>query len=199
MNDFQETLSMTLTSLLRALALAGAFATCSAAAQNAPPIKPGLWQVQSERETDGKKEPDLGEQIKSMPPEMRERMAANMKQHGIDMSGPAGQMRICQTREALDQGQWQREPGVCKTDFSTRSNTAWKWRSTCTQPDSVTDGEAAFAGPERYTVKSSTTMNTQGQSRVTKTTLKAKWLGADCGDLKPLAAPAAAKSASGPQ
>jgi Protein of unknown function (DUF3617) len=177
--------------LLRTLSATAVFVACSAAAQDAPPIKPGLWQVQSEREIDGKKAPDLGEQFQSMPPAMRERMVANMKQHGIDMSGPAGQMKICQTREGLDQGQWQREPGNCKIDYSTRSKSVWKWRSTCSQPDSVTDGEAAFAGPESYTVKSSTTAATQGESHVTKMTLKAKWLGANCGDLKPMQAPAA--------
>ena len=177
--------------LLRALSAAGVFVACSAVAQNAPPIKPGLWEVQSEREIDGKKAPDLGEQFKTMPPAMRERMVANMKQHGIDMSGPSGQMKICQSREMLDQGRWQNEQGNCKVDFTSRSNTAWKWRSTCSQPDSVTDGEAAFAGPERDTVKSSTTMAVQGQSQVTKMTLKAKWLGANCGDLKPFQPPAA--------
>ncbi|HET7796131.1 MAG TPA: DUF3617 domain-containing protein [Rhizobacter sp.] len=161
-------------------------------AQTAPPIKPGLWQVHSEREIDGKKAPDLGEQLKGMSPAMRERMAANMKQHGIDISGPPGQMKICQTREALDAGKWQGEQGQCKTDFGSRSNSAWKWKSTCSQPESVTVGEAAFANPENYTVKSTTTMAMQGQSHVTRMTLKAKWLGGDCGDLKPMQPPPAA-------
>lgn len=184
--------------LLRSLcAAAGLAAAVNALAQNAPPIKPGLWQIQSERETDGKKEPDLAQQFKSMPPAMRERMAENMKQHGIDISDPSGQMKICQTRESLDSGKWQGEQGDCKTDFGTRSNTSWKWKSTCNQPASVTEGEASFAGPESYTVRSNTTMAMQGQNRVTKTTLKAKWLGANCGGLKPMQAPPA-QTASAP-
>jgi len=174
--------------LLRLLPLAGLFALCAttAHAQNTPPIKPGLWQVQNEREIDGKKAPDVADHLKTMSPEARQRMEASMKLHGVDMSGGPGQMKMCMTRESLDQGKWQGEQTRCKTDFSTRSSSVWKWHSSCEQPPSTTDGEAAFASPESYTVKSSTTMTMQGQTRVSKMTLNAKWLGADCGDLKPI-------------
>ena len=42
----------------------------SASGQVAP-IKPGLWQVQMERETNGQKGPDMSERLKHMPPERR--------------------------------------------------------------------------------------------------------------------------------
>jgi len=160
-----------------------------AQAQTTPPIKPGLWQISSDRQVDGQKAPDLGEHMKKMSPEMRKRMEDNMKQHGVDMSGGAGNMKMCMTRESLDQGRWQGEEGNCKTDFTSRTASSWKWRSSCSQPPSQTDGEASFAGPEAYTVKSSTTMTLQGQTRVTKMVMSGKWLGADCGDLKPIAPP----------
>jgi hypothetical protein len=181
---------------LRALSLAALLLGCSggAWAQTVPPIKPGLWQVQNEREVDGQKAPDMSEQLKKMSPAMRERMQANMKQHGVDMSGGPGLMKMCQTRESLDRGTWQGDQGNCKTDFTSRSGSVWKWRSTCAQPPSVTDGEAVFTGPESYTVTSSTSMTMQGQARTSKMTLKAKWLGADCGDLKPVAIPPGAKA-----
>lgn len=158
-------------------------------AQTAPPIKPGLWQINSDRQVDGQKAPDLGEHMKKMSPEVRKRMEANMKQHGVDMSGGPGSMKMCMTRESLDQGRWQGEEGRCKTDFTSRSASSWKWRSSCSQPPSQTEGEASFAGPEAYTVKSSTTMTLQGQTRVTQMVMSGKWLGADCGDLKPIAPP----------
>ncbi|MEO8152464.1 MAG: DUF3617 domain-containing protein [Rhizobacter sp.] len=175
--------------LLRTLPLAGLLLACgvTARAQDVPPIKLGLWQVQSERTTDGKKAPDLGEHLKTMSPDMRKRMEANMKLHGIDMSGGPGQMKMCMNRDSLDKGKWQGvDQGTCKTDFSTRNNSLWKWHSSCSQPPSVTDGEAAFASPEAYTVKSNSTMTLQGKSRVSTMSLSAKWLGADCGDLKPI-------------
>ena len=170
----------------------------TAQAQTAPPIKPGLWQMQNEREIDGQKAPDMGEHLKKMSPEMRKRMEANMKQHGVDMSGGAGIIKMCQTRESLDQGKWQGDEGRCKTDFSSRSGKVWKWKSVCEQPPSVSEGEAVFDGPESYTVKVSSSMTMQGQARNSKMTIKAKWLGADCGDLKPLQRPPQGKPAAKP-
>jgi hypothetical protein len=175
----------------------GLIAACAAVAhaQTAPPIKPGLWQVNNERTMDGQKAPDLSEHMKNMPPEVRARMEANMKQHGVDMSGGMGNMKICHTRESLDRGDWQGENNNCKTDFSSRSGSSWKWRSTCQEPPSVTDGEASFSSADSYTVKTVTNMTRQGQPHRMEMKIQAKWLGADCGDLKPVTRPARPASA----
>src|SRR5258707_10094871 len=71
----------------------------SASGQVAP-IKPGLWQVQMERETNGQKGPDMSERLKHMPPERRAEAEAAMKKRGIDASGNT--VKVCQTREMLD-------------------------------------------------------------------------------------------------
>ncbi len=52
-------------------------------AQTAPPIKPGLWQIHSEREVNGQKQPDASERMKNMTPEKRAQIEAMMKQHGV--------------------------------------------------------------------------------------------------------------------
>lgn len=177
--------SVTLRSLTVACLVAGAAGV--AHAQTAPPIKPGLWQVQSEREVDGQKvqAPDMSEHMKNMPPEARRQMEAMMKSRGVDMSGGGG-MKICLSKDSLDQGRWRDERATCKTDFSSRSGSSWKWHTACREPVSETDGEATFAGSEHYTVKTTTTTTMQGQPRTTKMTLNSKWLGADCGDVKPV-------------
>jgi hypothetical protein len=171
----------------------GLIAACAAVAhaQTAPPIKPGLWQVTTERLVDGQKMqmPDMAAQMQNMPPEARKQMEAMMKQRGVDMSGGAGNMKICMTREQLDEGRWRSDEGRCKTDFLTRTATQWKWRSVCTQPPSESEGEANIASPERYTVKVTTTSQRKGEPRSTQMTMNAKWLGADCGDVKPMAPP----------
>ena len=158
-----------------------------AQAQTAPPIKPGLWQVHSEREVDGQKAqmPDMSERLKNMPPEARKQIEAMMKQRGVDMGG-GGDMRICLSKESLDPGQWQRNQGSCKTDYGTRSSGMWTWHTSCREPASETDGEARFTGSESYTVKTATTMTLQGETRTTRMTLNSKWLGPDCGDIKPV-------------
>jgi len=174
--------------VLGSLILVGLLALVPRAAQaQAPPIKPGLWQVQSQREVDGQRVqmPDMSERLKTMRPEARQQMEAMMKQRGVDMSG-AGDMKICLTKDSLDPGQWQRQQGTCKTDYSSRSGSAWKWHTTCSDPVAETDGEATFTSTDTYTVKTATTMTVQGQTRTTRMVLNSKWLGPDCGDVKPV-------------
>lgn len=175
--------------LLITLALAGAGV---AAQPSAPPIKPGLWQVQSEREVDGRKAPDPMERMKNLPPEARRQMEATMKQRGVDM-GQGGVQKICHTRESLDQGRWRGDSARCKTELTSRSAAAWTWRSVCTSPESEMEGEARFTSPEAYTVKTLLTMKRSGQAQTMRMLVNARWLGADCGELKPLQPPSPAK------
>jgi hypothetical protein len=159
---------------------------CSAAwAQTAPPIKPGLWEIKSEREVDGKKAPDPSERMKTMSPEVRAKVEAMMKEKGVAM-GTGMATHICLSRESLDQGNWQSESSNCKTNVTSRSSSTWKWHSVCTQPVMENDGQAVFANSENYTVTSNMKMMMQGQERLSKTTINAKWLGDNCGDLKPV-------------
>lgn len=174
----------TLQSLTIALAL-GATAAGAMAQTTTPPIKPGLWQVQSEREVDGQKAPDPMERLKNLPPEARKQMETMMKQRGVDM-GHGGVQKICHTRESLDQGQWTGDNARCKTDITSRSATSWKWRSVCAAPESAMDGEALFASPEAYTVKTLMTTNHAGKAQTMRMTINAKWVGANCGELKPM-------------
>jgi hypothetical protein len=169
----------------------GLIAACAAVAhaQTAPSIKPGLWQVTSERLVDGKKAPDMSQQMQSLSPEVRKQMEAMMKQRGLDLNAAAGNGKVCHTRESLEQGRWRSEENSCKTDFSSRTAALWKWRSVCTQPPSESEGEARIENPERYTVKLNTTSAHKGQKHTSQMTMNAKWLGADCGDLKPMAPP----------
>ena len=172
---------MTLAALLSATVPA-------AQAQTAPPIKPGLWQVQGEREVNGQKAPDPMEQMKNLPPAARQQMEAMMKQRGVDMGQGGGLQKICHSRESLDQGRWKNDGERCKTDITSRSAVAWKWRSVCTQPDAEMDGEAVFTNPENYTVKTLMTSQRGGKPQTMRMTITAKWVGADCGDLKPVQA-----------
>ena len=127
----------------------------------------------------------MSERMKNMPPAARQQMEAMLKQRGVDTSGGGG-ARVCMTRETLDQGRWNETNPRCKTDFGTRSASAWKWRSVCTQPDSTSEGEAVFHSPESYTMTMTSTVQVKGQPRSSKHVAKMQWIGADCGDVKPL-------------
>ena len=157
-----------------------------------PPIKPGLWEIKMATMTDGQAAPDMSERMKSLPPEARANMEAMMKQRGVEMGG-GGATKICQTREKLDKGSWHDQSDRCKTTTSGQGTSTWKWNSVCTNPDSVVDGEATFANAENYTVKNTVRTTRNGQPHVMQMSGTAKWIAADCGDLKPMHAPPAKK------
>jgi hypothetical protein len=168
-------------------------AACALGADNiVPPIKPGLWQVNSEQNVNGKQMPTATASMQNLPPEVRARMADMMKARGVDMSG-AGGTRVCLSRESLDQGQWQSVAKDCTTKIISRSSSSWKWHSSCPQTGVESDGETLFTNAENYTLKMVTTMNVAGKPSISQRTMTGKWLGADCGDIKPVTA----KSISG--
>ncbi len=167
------------------IAFATAAAGVAAQAQTAPPIKPGLWQIHSEREVNGQKTPDASERMKNMSPEKRAQIEALMKQHGV-AAGAAGMGQVCYTRETLERSPWADQQTDCKVSFSSRSATSWKWHTTCPGSGYGADGEAAFLDPENYTVKSTSVSKIGDKVRNSRTTITAKWLGSDCGGLKPL-------------
>jgi hypothetical protein len=180
--------------------LAAGLAAGAASAQPAPPIKPGLWEIQTARDVDGKQAPDMGDRLKNLPPAQRAQIEAMMKQRGVSLSSDGGSanVRLCLSADSLAQGGWQglgerseREASErCKSDVTSRSNTSWKWHAACTEPEVVSDGEATFAsGGESYTVKLTNLVKSEaGVPRTTRLTLNAKRLGGDCGDLKPVGA-----------
>jgi hypothetical protein len=168
--------------VLGSLGLCLAFVAPLAAAQS-PPIKPGLWEIKSEGQGDDQRRAQAAERMKSMPPEARAKLEAMMKDRGIDMTA-AGGTRVCFAKDSMDVSRWQNQTN-CKTDFTTRSSSAWKWHSVCAQPPAVSDGEALFLDAENYSINTSTTMTLRGETKTTQRTMKAKWLGGSCGDLKP--------------
>ena len=104
---------------------------------------------------------------------------------GSDAAGSPsrGVSRICFTKESTDPARWG-NAASCKTDYGARSNSSWKWHSVCTQPEMTVDGEAIFATP-RTTPSRTTTTKLRGDAKTSQRTVRGKWLGADCGDLKP--------------
>jgi hypothetical protein len=143
-----------LRSLITACALA--FAVHGAAAQTAPPMKAGLWQIHVEREENGQKMPDASERMndrmKSMTPEQRKQFEEMMKQHGV-APGSAGNTKLCYSQKMVERGAWS-DQGGCKIDFSNRSATSWKWHSSCPALSYQGDGEASFSDSETFVVKS---------------------------------------------
>jgi len=173
---------MTTLTLRLSVALVLATAPAWAGAQT-PPIRPGLWEVKSEGNVDGKKKPPPADRLQGLSPATRAQVEAAMKERGVAM-GPGGVTRICFNRESMDPARWG-EAASCKTEYGARSNSSWKWHSVCAQPEMTIDGEAIFANAENYSVHTTTMMKRGDEVKTSQRTVQAHWLGADCGDLKP--------------
>jgi Protein of unknown function (DUF3617) len=162
-----------------------------------PPVKSGLWETRmSALDAAGHEiAPPEQSALSNMPPEVRARMAEAMKARGLSMPDASGANKVCFTKETFESGRWQEmssEAG-CATKYSTLSGATWKWHSSCTALKSESDGEVTFNSPESYRVKVTTTAPVMGKPNTSTRVIQAKWLGADCGDIKPFTHPGARK------
>jgi hypothetical protein len=158
-----------------------------------PPVKPGLWEARmSTLDADGHQmaapEPAA---LSRLSPEARARMADAMKARGISMPDANGASKVCLTKEIFESGRWQQmaSQSGCTTNYSTTAGATWKWHSSCTALKSESDGEAVFSGAESYRIKVTTTSTATGQTKTSTRIVQSKWLGADCGEVKPFAPP----------
>ena len=162
-----------------------------------PPVKPGLWEARmSALDAEGHEiaspEPAA---LSKLSPEARARMAEAMKARGLSMPDANGATKVCLTKEMFESGMWQQmaADAGCTTNYSALSGTTWKWHSSCTALKSESDGEAVFSSAESYRTKVTTTATVMGKTNTHTRIVQAKWLGADCGDIKPFAPPTGRK------
>ena len=177
------------------LVLWGAVFAFSAQAQTS---KPGLWEVTSKfsgsPEAD-KATADLQKQLASMPPEQRKQMEAMMGKQGITLSGPGGAMvmKTCITKEMLAQSQLPMQTqGNCTSTTREKTSSSMKFKYVCTNPTSTGEGQFTFQDENSYTSTIKLTTTAQGKPQTTTMEGAGKWLGSDCGTIKPMVLPKAA-------
>ena len=162
-----------------------------------PPVKAGLWEARmSALDADGHEMASPEQAAMSrLPPEARARMAEAMKARGVSIPDANGATKVCLTKDMFESGKWQQmaSQAGCTTNYSTLSSSTWKWHSSCTALKSESDGEMVFNSAESYRTKLTTTATVMGKTNTSTRIVQGQWLGADCGDIKPLAPPAPVK------
>ena len=177
-------------------ALAGTLLATACGLAAAQTIKPGWWEVNTRM--GGNPEMDkamaqMQQQMAAMPPEQRKMMQDMMAKQGVSMSaGPGGTMqsKMCLTREMVERNQLPvHEKGNCTNTVSNQSAAGMNMKFVCTDPVASGEGRVNFKGDSAYDMKM--TMNTTHQGKPVAATMDAsgKWLGSDCGAIKPLALP----------
>lgn len=174
---------------LSVLALA-AFAAVPAAAQT---LKPGLWEIQHKMGGNPEMDKAMEEarkQMASMPPEQRKQMEAMMASRGIAMAPGGSGMRMCMTKEMAERSEVPPAQGDCRITQQSRSGNTMKASFACTNPPSTGESQVTFSSPEAYSMK--TVVNATVNGKPERTTIEGtgKWVGADCGSVKPPMAPA---------
>ena len=180
-----------------AFATAAAIAALPAAAQS---LKPGLWEVTNKMQGGSGQMQDamagMQKQMASMPPEQRKMIEEQMAKSGVKMgsAGPAGGMsvKICMTKEMVEKNEVPAQQGDCKTTSQGRSGNTMKMAFACTNPPSSGEGQVTFSGSEAYTSRMSVSTRVDGKPEKIDMEGSGKWLGSDCGNVKPMG-PAAKK------
>lgn len=169
-----------------ALAL-GIAAALPALAADSPTfrVKPGLWQITTDTERSGAP-PIPAETLARLTPEQRARLEANFQR---SMGPRHGVTPHCVTQADIDKGfERMSEMGgdQCTRRVTEQTATLRAGTFSCTgrEPSS---GSYRFEATSAEAVVGSwnATIGEGGQTMSMKAALQGKWLGADCGDVKP--------------
>jgi len=162
-----------------ALGLCAALAAGAVQAQAPAGMKPGLWEMRIVKmEQDGQDMLAMMRQaMASIPPEQRKRMGG---------SGDGTVSRVCYSAEMLKGNAWLAVPSAQKADCSppkvSSSGSSATFEVTCKGSESK--GEYVAAG-DQFTMKVQTVMTAGGRHTMAQE-MQMKFLGGDCGDVKPL-------------
>jgi hypothetical protein len=164
--------------------LAG-FASC-VQAEEIKDIKPGLWEMQHKTVVDGQALPDMNKMLAQVPPEMRGQVQAMMAKNGAGLTDTG--LTICITPEQIANQQYGNDPkSQCQlTDMKQEGNVT-HMKMACSKPKGEGETTVTRLNPESWTSVSTMTMSENGSPHTMNSEAAAKWLGADCGDVKPAA------------
>jgi hypothetical protein len=159
-------------------------------------IKPGLWEFTTQVSGGGGKMTDAmaqaQKQMESMPPDQRKMMQDMMAKQGVQMGTSAGggmAIKVCMTQEMVERNEVSSHQGDCTHTNSPRIGNTLKFSYVCSKPPSSGEGQVTFTSPEAYTTKMTSTTTIQGRPEKMDMQNNARWLGSNCGSVKPLAMP----------
>lgn len=172
-----------------AIAMILAGAVSGAAAQN---LKPGLWEVQQKMQGNPELERQLAEarkQMAALPPEQRRQIEAMMAPQGAQVGPGGGSIRLCLTREMVERNEIPGGQGDCKVTRQQRSGSTVTAAFSCANPPSTGESQITFTSPESYRMRTTATTSVGGSAEKMTVEGSGRWLGADCGNVKPVGTP----------
>ncbi len=186
---------------IRQLIVIASLLACAVSA-NAQTMKPGLWEISQKMKFGSSEMNDamagMQEQMAKMPPEQRKQMQEMMAKKGVNVdlgsaSGAGGPgaitVKTCMTQEMIDRNELPAAQNGCTSTRSPRIGNTMKMGFTCAKPPSSGEGQVTFTSSDAYTMKMTITSTVKGKPEKLDMDGTGKWLGAQCGDVKPIAVP----------
>ncbi|APW41429.1 DUF3617 domain-containing protein [Rhodoferax saidenbachensis] len=156
-------------------------------------MKPGLWEITNQMQgAAGGQMAEMQKQLASLPPEQRKMMEEMMAKQGVQMGKSTNggmAIKVCMTKEMIERNDVAQQQDGCTHTTSPRSGNTMKFAFVCTKPPSRGDGQVTFVSSEAYTMQMKATSSARGKEETMDMQTQGKWLGTDCGSVKPLGGP----------
>jgi hypothetical protein len=183
--------------LMRSLFFYTFIVACAGAvsAQAQSVTKPGLWEASSTMSSPTnpqmtKQMEEVQKAMANMPPAQRKQMEEMMAKQGFSMSagsGGATVMKMCVSNEMASRPPVEQRQG-CTYNFNQRGN-VHNFNYKCTNPPSDGEGEIVFNGSDAYNGKMRLNSLRNGKKETIDIVTNGKFLGANCGNIKPMVIP----------
>jgi len=138
-------------------------------------VRMGLWEMTMTTNMSG----DMGIDMSKMTPEQRAQMEAAMK---TMMAPHTDVSKTCMTKEKFDKGNVMSSDDKCKSTITTNTRSVLEMKQSCPNEQSQMHMEAL--SPTSVKATFTGTATNQGKTMKVDGTITAKWLGANCGDVK---------------
>lgn len=176
---------------IRRLALPFALLALSAQPVLAQTFKAGLWETNSKAGSGSGKLQGLmamaQQQMASMNPEQRAKIDGMMARQGVVLSNDGVVAKMCVTPEMVKAHQLPlQQRGSCSYQTEPMTGNTIKFSFSCTKPQGAGDGTVTFTSPAAYTASTRVTTTATGESETVNIDSTGRWLGADCGSIRPL-------------
>ena len=166
---------------------------------SAQSMKPGLWNINTKMKSgDGELANAMTQMqaaMASMPAEQRKQMEDMMAKQGVSISpgsGGAVHAKVCMSKEMVERHSLpMNNTGNCTEKRGPLINGKMKVSFSCTNPPSSGNGEFTFRDDKSFAMTMHTTTTIAGKSDRISMESDGRWVGADCGAIKPMTIPKA--------
>jgi len=176
------------------LACAGAALPSAAGAAQTLNMKPGLWELNNRvSSSDPQIQSAMSEMQKhlaNMSPEQRQSLQQMMNRNGVQLQlGEGGNIHssVCMTREMIDRKTFPVQGGECSQNVTPLSGNRFKVAFSCTKPRARGEGEISMESDTSY--RGRVQITSEERSGTVDMDVTGRWVGADCGGVKPMGAP----------